>query len=377
MLLPEEVAEKLKSYVYVYIDPRNSEPFYIGKGKGSRLFSHLNELIQSKKVRRIQEIRDEGFEPEVKVVRFGLTNSQATLVEAALIDFYGLGKLTNIKSGYHKGTFGLLNSKDVISMFQAEYVEVEEPAILFTINSLYRSGMTELELYETTRGIWKLGKNRGKAKYAFCVTHGIVREVYTIEKWHPAGTLKYQTRPDSESLSKTGRWEFEGRIAFEIRDKYLGKSVGKGSQNPIRYRNITDRVLHENRDNNNQNIILEPHMIKISEKAILITINKLYRLGMSDLELYETTRGIWRVGENRNKAEYAFSLFQGKVLEVYKIDEWYPAGTQEYQTRPDWLEFRKTKRWEFKGKVAEEIRDQYIGKFIGTGGQNPIRYRNI
>ena len=67
----------------------------------------------------------------------------------------------------------------------------------------------------------------------------------------------------------------------------------------------------------------------------------------------------------------------GDILEVYKIEEWYPAGTQEYQTRPDWEEFRKTSRWEFTGKVADEIRDQYIGKFVGKGGQNPIRYRNI
>ena len=53
MKLPEEVIEQLNSYVYVYIDPRNNEPFYIGKGKGNRLFSHLNESTESRKVERI------------------------------------------------------------------------------------------------------------------------------------------------------------------------------------------------------------------------------------------------------------------------------------------------------------------------------------
>ena len=36
-----KVIERLKYYVYVYIDPRNDRPFYIGKGKGNRVFAHL------------------------------------------------------------------------------------------------------------------------------------------------------------------------------------------------------------------------------------------------------------------------------------------------------------------------------------------------
>ena len=39
---PAEVAEKLKTYVYRLIDPRNGETFYVGKGKGGRVFSHIH-----------------------------------------------------------------------------------------------------------------------------------------------------------------------------------------------------------------------------------------------------------------------------------------------------------------------------------------------
>lgn len=42
--LTTEVANVLKSYVYVYIDPRDGEIFYIGKGKNERLFSHLGNI---------------------------------------------------------------------------------------------------------------------------------------------------------------------------------------------------------------------------------------------------------------------------------------------------------------------------------------------
>ena len=38
----EEVAKQLKWYVDRLIDPRNGETFYIGKGKGNRVFSHIH-----------------------------------------------------------------------------------------------------------------------------------------------------------------------------------------------------------------------------------------------------------------------------------------------------------------------------------------------
>jgi hypothetical protein len=97
---------------------------------------------------------------------------------------------------------------------------------------------------------------------------------------------------------------------------------------------------------------------------------------MNPLELYETTRGIWRVGPNRYKPEYAMALFKGTVLEVYRIDHWYPAGTTEYATR-DSTNFKDSRRWEFTGTIAEDIRAEYVASFVGKAGQNPIRYKNI
>jgi uncharacterized protein len=38
---PPEVVSKLKTYVYRLIDPRNGETFYVGKGKGNRVFAHI------------------------------------------------------------------------------------------------------------------------------------------------------------------------------------------------------------------------------------------------------------------------------------------------------------------------------------------------
>lgn len=53
---------------------------------------------------------------------------------------------------------------------------------------------------------------------------------------------------------------------------------------------------------------------------------------MADREPYEATRGIWVLGRRREKAIYAFAVFEGIIQEVYEISEWYPAGTLEYET---------------------------------------------
>ena len=42
---PPGVAEQLKWYVYRLIDPRNGETFYVGKGKGDRVFEHANGVL--------------------------------------------------------------------------------------------------------------------------------------------------------------------------------------------------------------------------------------------------------------------------------------------------------------------------------------------
>jgi len=103
---------------------------------------------------------------------------------------------------------------------------------------------------------------------------------------------------------------------------------------------------------------------------------RLYRSGMTSQELYETARGFWRVGPRKDKAEYAIVLLKGIVLEVYRIEQWYPAGTLEYHTR-DSSNFKNSRRWEFSGEVAYEIRDEYVDFLVGKGNQNPIRYRNV
>jgi len=53
-------------YVYVYIDPRNLEEFYFGKGGGSRKDAHLSDTSDTEKTRRIAAIHKAGLKPIIR-----------------------------------------------------------------------------------------------------------------------------------------------------------------------------------------------------------------------------------------------------------------------------------------------------------------------
>jgi hypothetical protein len=168
---------------------------------------------------------------------YGLSDSEAVTVGGSAIDLIGKANLSYINSGRHDHNLGRINSEEIIKMFDIKPIQVHHKTILLTINRLFRTGMTPLELYETTRGIWVVGERRNKPEYAMSLFKGTVLEVYRIDRWYPAGTLDYQTR-DSSAFKGSGRWEFSGEVAQDIREEYVGFFVGKAGQNPIRYVNV-------------------------------------------------------------------------------------------------------------------------------------------
>ena len=236
--LPPEVAKHLGHYVYLYIDPRTDRPFYVGKGQGSRVLAHLDAEGDSRKALVLSELRAAKLQPRLDVLAHGLKDAETALrIEAAAIDLLGLDQLTNAVRGWQSIKSGRMSLDELRFYYEAKPVSVTHPALLIRINKLYRHRMSVEELYEATRGIWKVGQRREKARIALAVFEGVVREVYEIEQWFPAGTLSYATRT---LTSPSGRWEFQGRPApTSVRKAYFGHSVRtyfrRGQQSPVVY----------------------------------------------------------------------------------------------------------------------------------------------
>lgn len=93
----QTVVSHLKYYVYLYSNPQTGEIFYVGKGKGNRVFAHLDEQSDSEKVQYLNELKTHGLTPNIEILIHGLEDEKTALrVESSIIDLIGIKKLTNI-----------------------------------------------------------------------------------------------------------------------------------------------------------------------------------------------------------------------------------------------------------------------------------------
>lgn len=246
-MFPRAVVSKVGIYVYLYRDPRDGKVFYVGKGKGQRAFQHLADKKEGAKRAKIQEIRNAGLEPKIEILTHGLKDDETALkIEAAMIDLLGVEKLANEVRGYQAISHGKMGVEELISLYDAPKGAIRDRGILLIrINRLYRHGMEAEELYETTRGVWKIGARRNSVRHVLALYQGVVKEVYEVKRWEPADWRSYRFRKKELKAREkqcTGRWQFEGSVVKEpIRSRYLAKDVSKylvkGAMNPIQYVN--------------------------------------------------------------------------------------------------------------------------------------------
>lgn len=235
-----DTANALGFYVYAYIDPRNDTVFYIGKGVGSRATDHLFDKSESEKVARINSIIAAGYQPRIDILAYQLRDDvEASRVEGALIELLGIKNLTNIVRGRFSFNYPRRSLNDLVTELAPKNIDIIEPSLLIRINQFFTYGMSSEALYEISRGIWVIGERRYKAKLAMAVYAGVIREVYEIESWHPAGTTPYKTRSQAELIKhRNKRWEFIGKVASDnVRSQYVGGSVAHlfraGQQSPV------------------------------------------------------------------------------------------------------------------------------------------------
>jgi len=99
-------------YVYALINPATNQPFYIGKGKEKRAWSHLTQgwdKFNPRKSLEIKQIRKDKLEPTVNIIKENMAEQDALNYEKELIKQYGRqgyetnGILTNITKGGYGG----------------------------------------------------------------------------------------------------------------------------------------------------------------------------------------------------------------------------------------------------------------------------------
>jgi len=114
--------DKSHWYVYELIDPRTDTVFYVGKGKGQRMYQHEQDAkrgICSKKTNKINSILGAGCEVHKRQVAFFWDESAAYDHETDVIEDYGLENLTNIMKG-GSGSWSSRLAKRKISRQKAE-----------------------------------------------------------------------------------------------------------------------------------------------------------------------------------------------------------------------------------------------------------------
>lgn len=235
---PPEVIEKLKTYVYRLIDPRNGETFYVGKGKGNRVFAHIrgeqgiegDEL--DNKMKRIREIHVAGFEVAHVIHRHGMDDTTAFEVESALMDAYP--GLTNALGGVGGHEFGVMHAWEIIQEYAAEPAVFLHDVLLITVN---RSAIAESSLYEATRYAWKISRAKAQqAEIILATVQGVIRAAFVADEWLEATAANFEGRQDVP-----GRFGFNGHEASaDIQQLYVGKRIPdeyrkRGASNPIKY----------------------------------------------------------------------------------------------------------------------------------------------
>ena len=224
----------LKSYVYGLKYPNTENHyFYIGKGTGNRVLSHVNQKIKSgikdPKFDVIQSLKKLGG-PEIDIIRHGLTNEEALLLEATLIDVFGVKQITNKVKGVDSDKYGIMSLKNIEANYKGKDFDADISAVCFKINQAWHKDMTEEHLYNKVRGNWVLNINRAKkAEYGIGVCDGVIRGIYKICNW------------ERSRSSKSGYRYFFNGYKEEKMQRYVGYNLanhpGHAVRGPLFYYN--------------------------------------------------------------------------------------------------------------------------------------------
>lgn len=244
-------AAEFAYYVYALVDPDTKQVFYIGKGKGIRMFSHIFESFSSKslndeifvgeKIERIQKIHSSGNKVDMFILHYGLTNEHAFIVESVLIDVFSnfksidtqaIADLTNGMNGYDH-IKGFCNIDTLCQSTEANKKIDILPGEKILAIKISGTETKDDDILERVRKHWRINQTRAnKATYVAACRNGIVIGLYV----NKSGWIQVQNpvNPNDE-----GRFYFEGVSVNDtsIRERYINRyiEIPRGARYPIMY----------------------------------------------------------------------------------------------------------------------------------------------
>jgi hypothetical protein len=199
-------------YVYVLIDPRNDQPFYVGKGKNKRVKLHFSPYHLKKdspnplKTNLINKLKALGLKPTWKILFKTFNESEAYKMEMYYIKKWGRrifeenGILTNVESGGIKGRSGIgrsVSKFDMLGKFVCSF-----PSLQSAAESLNRNNSTAINL---------CCKKRKKSAYGF---------LWAYEGDAPDLEYSKRTKTGPKTSNIVYQWDLEGKFIKKYRSAW-------------------------------------------------------------------------------------------------------------------------------------------------------------
>ena len=253
--------EQDKYYVYALCDDADAI-FYIGKGTGSRVLAHEEELQKEKdeivKIRDCKEraLRENEFNRKKErideigignvkkvIIKYGLTEDEAYMAESALINTleHMNCDLCNIANGHasnlEKNNRALVKTKARdLDVFLDECApeslsvkdidqEVLKKTIFISFNNLApMCGNDRDTIWDAVRGEWRMDKKRAnKIKYLFAMSRSIIKAVFELKPGCVVDILSDDNssipdRPNSKTIHRDVEYKLAKRISGVYKD---------------------------------------------------------------------------------------------------------------------------------------------------------------